>query len=121
YGEVLDALYQAQVHGLPTEVLSWALQRKLLQHLETAWKEPDEGIWEVRGERRHFTHTKVMAWVAFDRGVQAVERFGRSGTVDRWREVRSAIHREVLERGFDVQLNSFTQSYGSKRLDASLL
>ena len=89
--------------------------------LEDAWKEPDEGIWEVRGPRRHFTHSKVMAWVAFDRGIQAVERFGRVGPVERWRAVRSEIHEEVCEQGFDVELNSFTQSYGSKRLDASLL
>jgi GH15 family glucan-1,4-alpha-glucosidase len=75
----------------------------------------------VRGGKRHFTHSKVMAWVAFDRGVQAVERFGRPGPVDRWRDVRAEIHREVCERGFDAELNSFTQSYGSKRLDASLL
>src|SRR5437773_1498130 len=98
-----------------------SLQRRLLRFLEDAWKEPDDGIWEVRGPRRHFTHSKVMAWVAFDRGVQAVERFGRTGPVERWREVRSEIHREVLERGFDVELNSFTQSYGSKLVDASLL
>ena len=97
------------------------MQRQLLRYLEQAWKEPDEGIWEVRGPRRHFTHSKVMAWVAFDRGVQAVERFGRAGPVDAWRETRAEIHREVLENGFDVELNSFTQSYGSKRLDASLL
>jgi GH15 family glucan-1,4-alpha-glucosidase len=121
YGEVLDALHQARVHELESSKESWALQRQLLGYLEDAWKEPDEGIWEVRGPRRHFTHSKVMAWVAFDRGVQAVERFGRAGPADRWREVRAAIHREVLERGFDVELNSFTQSYGSKRLDASLL
>jgi GH15 family glucan-1,4-alpha-glucosidase len=121
YGEVLDALHQARVHELEVSNEAWALQRRLLGFLEHAWKEPDEGIWEVRGPRRHFTHSKVMAWVAFDRGVQAVERFGRAGPVERWREVRSEIHREVCERGFDVGLNSFTQSYGSQRLDASLL
>jgi GH15 family glucan-1,4-alpha-glucosidase len=121
YGEVLDAMHQGRVHELEALQESWSLQRRLLRFLEDAWKEPDEGIWEVRGPRRHFTHSKVMAWVAFDRGVQAVERFGRSGPVERWREVRSEIHREVLERGFDVELNSFTQFYGSKRLDASLL
>ena len=121
YGEVLDALHQARVHELESSKEAWALQRELLGYLEDAWKEPDEGIWEVRGPRRHFTHSKVMAWVAFDRGVQAVERFGRPGPADRWRETRAAIHREVLEHGFDVELNSFTQSYGSKRLDASLL
>jgi GH15 family glucan-1,4-alpha-glucosidase len=121
YGEVLDALHQARVHELEISKEAWALQRQLLGYLEDAWKEPDEGIWEVRGPRRHFTHSKVMAWVAFDRGVQAVERFGRPGPADRWRETRAAIHREVLEHGYDVELNSFTQSYGSKRLDASLL
>jgi len=121
YGEVLDALHQARMHELESSKEAWALQRELLGYLEDAWKEPDEGIWEVRGPRRHFTHSKVMAWVAFDRGVQAVERHGRPGPADRWREIRTAIHREVLERGFDVELNSFTQSYGSKRLDASLL
>jgi GH15 family glucan-1,4-alpha-glucosidase len=121
YGEVLDALHQARTHELESSKEAWALQRELLGYLEDAWKEPDEGIWEVRGPRRHFTHSKVMAWVAFDRGVQAVERHGRPGPADRWREIRAAIHREVLERGFDVELNSFTQSYESKRLDASLL
>jgi GH15 family glucan-1,4-alpha-glucosidase len=121
YGEVLDALHQGRVRDLEVSKEAWALQRRLLTFLEEAWKEPDEGIWEVRGPRRHFTHSKVMAWVAFDRGVQAVERFDRAGPVERWREVRTAIHREVCERGFDADLNSFTQSYGSKRLDASLL
>jgi GH15 family glucan-1,4-alpha-glucosidase len=121
YGEVLDALHQGRCHELEQSREAWALQRQLLRFLEHAWKEPDEGIWEVRGPRRHFTHSKVMAWVAFDRGVQAVERFGHAGPVDRWREARAEIHREVCERGFDVELNSFTQSYGSKRLDASLL
>jgi GH15 family glucan-1,4-alpha-glucosidase len=121
YGEVLDAMHQGRVHELEVSEEAWSLQRRLLRFLEDAWKEPDEGIWEVRGGRRHFTHSKVMAWVAFDRGVQAVERFGRSGPVERWRKVRDEIHREVLELGFDRELNSFTQSYGSKRLDASLL
>jgi len=121
YGEVLDALHQARVNNLEMSKEAWSLQRRLLGFLEHAWKEPDEGIWEVRGPRRHFTHSKVMAWVAFDRGVQAVERFGRSGPVERWRKIRTAIHREVCEKGFDGELNSFTQSYGSKRLDASLL
>ena len=121
YGEVLDALHQGRCRDLEVSKEAWALQRRLLRYLEDAWKEPDEGIWEVRGPRRHFTHSKVMAWVAFDRGVQAVERFGRNGPVERWREIRSEIHAEVCERGFDVELNSFTQSYGERRLDASLL
>jgi GH15 family glucan-1,4-alpha-glucosidase len=121
YGEVLDALHQARAHDLEGSKEAWALQRRLLRFLEDAWKQPDDGIWEVRGPRRHFTHSKVMAWVAFDRGVQAVERFGRAGPVDHWRKIRAQIHDEVCERGFDVELNTFTQSYGSKRLDASLL
>ena len=121
YGEVLDALHQGRVHELGLSREAWALQRRLLTYLENVWKEPDEGIWEVRGPRRHFTHSKVMAWVAFDRGVQAVERFGRNGPVERWRKARAAIHEEVCQRGFDRELNSFTGFYGSKRLDASLL
>src|ERR687887_2884888 len=121
YGEVMDALHQGRTHDLPRSKEAWALQRHLLRHLEHAWKEPDEGIWEVRGPRRHFTHSKVMAWVAFDRGVQAVERFDRTGPVDRWRRVRAEIHDEVLRKGFDTELNSFVGFYGGKRLDASLL
>jgi GH15 family glucan-1,4-alpha-glucosidase len=121
YGEVLDAMHQGRVHELDRLPEAWSLQRRLLAFLEAAWKEPDDGIWEVRGGRRHFTHSKVMAWVAFDRGVRAVEEFGRSGPVDRWRQIRDEIHREVCERGFDRELNSFTQSYDSQRLDASLL
>jgi len=121
YGEVLDAMHQGRVHELEGSPEAWSLQRRLLAFLENAWKEPDDGIWEVRGGRRHFTHSKVMAWVAFDRGVQAVEQFERSGPVERWRKVRDEIQREVLERGFNRELNTFTQSYGSKRLDASLL
>jgi GH15 family glucan-1,4-alpha-glucosidase len=121
YGEVLDALHQARARNLEVSKEAWAFQRHLLGYLESAWKEPDEGIWEVRGPRRHFTHSKVMAWVAFDRGVQAVERYGQTGPVERWREIRSAIHHEVCEQGFNAELGSFTQSYGSKELDASLL
>jgi GH15 family glucan-1,4-alpha-glucosidase len=121
YGEVLDALHQGRVHELGLSREAWALQRRLLTYLEEIWKEPDEGIWEVRGPRRHFTHSKVMAWVAFDRGVQAVERFGRNGPVDRWRKAREAIRDEVCRRGYDSELNAFTGFYGSKRLDASLL
>jgi GH15 family glucan-1,4-alpha-glucosidase len=112
FGEVLDAMHQGRVHELERLPEAWSLQRRLLRHLEDAWKEPDEGLWEVRGPRRHFTHSKVMAWVAFDRGIQAVERFGRTGPADRWREIRAEIHREVCERGFDVELNSIRQYYG---------
>jgi GH15 family glucan-1,4-alpha-glucosidase len=121
FGEVMDALYQARVHGLAKEKPAWALQRALLDHLERIWREPDEGIWEIRGDRRHFVHSKVMAWVAFDRAVRTVEEQGLDGPVDRWRELREQIHVEVCERGFDDSLGSFVQSYGSKDVDASLL
>jgi len=121
YGEVLDVLHQARRREIEPNDESWALQRVLLANLERRWREPDEGIWEVRGPRRHFTHSKVMAWVALDRAVKAVEDFGRQGEVERWRRVRDEIHAEVLERGYDEELGSFVQSYDSKRLDASLL
>jgi GH15 family glucan-1,4-alpha-glucosidase len=121
YGEVLDALYQARVHGIGIDPQAWRIQLALLDHLEDAWREPDEGIWEIRGERRHFVHSKAMAWVAFDRAVRTVELQGLDGPVDRWRDLRDEIHNEVCERGFDSGLGSFTQSYGSTELDASLL
>ena len=121
YGEVMDALHQARVHELATDAPAWSLQEMLLEFLEGAWNKPDDGIWEVRGGQRHFTHSKVLAWVAFDRAVQDVERFGLPGPVDRWRRVRDEIHEEVCREGFDTELNSFTQSYGSKELDASTL
>jgi GH15 family glucan-1,4-alpha-glucosidase len=121
YGEVMDALYQARAHGLAFESSAWSLQKTLLRALERTWQEPDEGIWEVRGGRRHFVHSKVMAWVAFDRAVRSVELQGVDGPVERWRELREQIHSEVCERGFDAGLGSFTQSYGSQELDASLL
>ena len=121
YGEVMDVLHQARRHEIEPDEESWALERVLLANLERRWQEPDEGIWEVRGPRRHFTHSKVMAWVAMDRAVKAVEDFGRQGDVERWRRVRDEIHAEVLERGYDDELGSFVQSYDSKRLDASLL
>jgi GH15 family glucan-1,4-alpha-glucosidase len=121
YGEVMDALHVARHAGIAPSEASWALQKALLSWLEHAWREPDEGIWEVRGPRRHFTHSKVMAWVAFDRGVKAVERFGAHGPVDRWRQLRATIHEEVCRQGFDPARNTFTQYYGSQELDASLL
>jgi GH15 family glucan-1,4-alpha-glucosidase len=122
YGEVLDCLYQARVHGLPVDPNAWKIQLALLDHLEEAWRDPDEGIWEIRGPRRHFVHSKAMAWVAFDRAVRTVEDgLGLDGPVDRWRAVRDEIHREVCEKGFDETLGSFVQSYGSQELDASLL
>jgi GH15 family glucan-1,4-alpha-glucosidase len=121
YGEVMDAMHVARRAGLADDADAWALQEALLGHLERAWRQPDEGIWEVRGPRRHFTHSKMMAWVAFDRAVKAVERYGASGPVDRWRQLRDEIHAEVLRDGFDSKRHTFTQYYGSKELDASLL
>jgi GH15 family glucan-1,4-alpha-glucosidase len=100
YGEVMDVLHQGRCEGLDRSEASWHVQSALLDFLESHWKEPDEGIWEGRGGRRHFTHSKVMAWVAFDRAVKRAEQFGRQGPVDRWRDLRDAIHREVCERGF---------------------
>ena len=121
YGEVMDALYQARVHGLAFDPKAWFIQLALLDHLEDAWRQPDQGIWEIRGERRHFVHSKAMAWVAFDRAVRTVETQGLDGPLERWRAVRDEIHEEVCTRGFDAELGSFTQSYGAKELDASLL
>jgi GH15 family glucan-1,4-alpha-glucosidase len=121
HGEVMDALYQARKGGLVTTQSGWALQVQLLSHLQEIWTEPDEGIWEVRGPRRHFTHSKVMAWVALDRSIRSAEEFGLSGPVTIWRELRARIHRQVCEQGFDADLGSFVQSFGSKALDASLL
>ena len=121
YGEVMDAMHQARRGGLVESEADWAFQSAVLRHLESIWQRPDHGLWEVRGEPRHFTYSKVMAWVAFDRGIHAIEQFNLSGPVDHWRQIRQAIHDEVCERGFDRELGSFVQSYGSKELDASLL
>ncbi len=121
YGEVLDAFYVARRAGLATNDATWALESGLISHLETIWREPDEGIWEVRGGRRHFTHSKVMAWVAFDRAVRSIEEFGLDGPLERWREVRAAIHAEVCAHGYDANENTFVQSFGDATLDASLL
>jgi GH15 family glucan-1,4-alpha-glucosidase len=121
YGEVLGAMYQARRLGMAHDSAGWQLERKLVEHLETIWMEPDEGIWEVRGGRRHFVHSKVMAWSAFDCAIRSIEEFNLDGPVERWREVRATIHAQVCEKGFDAQQNSFTQAYGEKPLDASLL
>jgi GH15 family glucan-1,4-alpha-glucosidase len=121
YGEVMDTLYQARKAGLPSDAWSWGLQKQLLHTLEQAWREPDEGLWEVRGPRRHFTHSKVLAWVAFDRGVKSIEQFGADGPLDHWRGIRAAIHDDVCRNGFSRSKGAFTQSYGSEALDASLL
>jgi GH15 family glucan-1,4-alpha-glucosidase len=121
YGEVMDALHKARELGIEAHPSTWALQRALLEFLEGNWQRPDEGIWEVRGPRRHFTHSKVLAWVAMDRAVKAVTDHGHEGPVERWRQVRDEIHREVCANAYDPDRNTFTQSYGSRELDASLL
>ncbi|WP_165251802.1 glycoside hydrolase family 15 protein [Paludisphaera soli] len=121
YGEVMDSLHQARRLGLEGDGDSWRLQRALMDFLESDWREPDEGIWEVRGPRRQFTHSKVMAWVAFDRAVKAVEQSGLDGPVGRWKALRAEVHAQVCRDGFDAGLNSFVQSYGGRELDASLL
>jgi GH15 family glucan-1,4-alpha-glucosidase len=121
YGEVIDALHVARGAGLELDPSAWELEKLILAFVETAWREPDEGIWEVRGPRRHFTHSKVLAWVAFDRSIKSAEQFGLDGPVDRWRQVRQEIHDDVCRNGFDTGLNTFTQYYGSTGVDASLL
>jgi GH15 family glucan-1,4-alpha-glucosidase len=121
YGEVIGALYRAREVGLEPDRNAWALQKKLLGYLKRIWREPDHGIWEIRGAPQHFTHSKVMAWVAFDRAVRSVEEQGLDGPVERWRELAAEIHADVCERGYDSELGAFTQYYGSGTLDASLL
>jgi GH15 family glucan-1,4-alpha-glucosidase len=120
-GEVIDSLFQALQRGLGRSATGWALARAIMGHLEGAWRQPDHGIWEVRGPPRHFTHSKIMVWVAFDRVVRAAEVLSLDAPVERWRRVRDEVHAEVCERGFDPGLGAFTQSYGSGSLDASLL
>src|ERR1700722_1037305 len=121
FGEMMDVHYQARRGGLSGDDSGWDAQLKFLEHLQKIWTEPDEGIWEVRGEPRHFTYSKVMAWVGFDRSIRSAETFGLRGPVDEWRELRDEIHREVCAKGFDRKLGTFVQSFGSKQLDASLL
>jgi GH15 family glucan-1,4-alpha-glucosidase len=121
YGELLDSAYLARRKGMRKNEAGWELTRALVNHLEEIWTEPDEGIWEIRGPRRHFVHSKVMAWVAFDRAVRLVQEFGEDGPLNRWVNLRNDIHDEVCRLGFSRELNSFVQFYGSKELDASLL
>ena len=121
FGEVMDALHQARCNGLAASESGWAVQLALLSHLERVWTQPDEGIWEVRGPPRHFTYSKVMAWVAFDRAIKSAKQFDLEGPVERWRTVAAEIHDQVCRDGFDPVLGSFVQSYGSKCRDASLL
>jgi GH15 family glucan-1,4-alpha-glucosidase len=121
FGEVMEALYFARVDGLAAAQGSWALQINLIEHLETVWEQPDEGIWEMRSGRQHFTFSKVMAWRAMDCAIRTAEEFGMKAPLERWREVRERIHAMVCERGFNKQRNSFMQVFGSDDVDASLL
>jgi GH15 family glucan-1,4-alpha-glucosidase len=121
WGETLDALFLARQAGLPADRDAWALQVALMDHLESAWREPDNGLWEVRGDRQHFTHSKVMAWVAADRMARSVRTQGLPGPAPRWEQLRDEIHHDVVTSAFDAERNTFTQAYGSAALDASLL
>jgi hypothetical protein len=121
FGEVMDALHLARVGGLQDIAEGWDFQRALLSHLEKVWSFMDDGIWEVRGERQHFTHSKAMAWVAFDRAIKSAEAFRLMGPIDRWRDLRAEIHTEVCERAFNRGIGAFVQAFGSDRLDASTL
>jgi GH15 family glucan-1,4-alpha-glucosidase len=121
WGETLDALFLARQAGLPADADAWALQVALMNHLESAWRDPDNGLWEVRGDRQHFTHSKVMAWVAADRMARSVRSHGLPGPAPRWEAIRDQIHHDVVTHAFDADRNTFTQAYGSAALDASLL
>jgi GH15 family glucan-1,4-alpha-glucosidase len=121
YGELLNAVYESRVHGVAANANVWSLMRKLLEWLDDGWRQEDAGLWEVRGPLRHFTHSKVMAWVAFDRAVRFHEEFGASGPHKRWAELRDEIHAEVLDRAWSTSKNAFAQSYDSDDLDASVL
>ncbi len=121
YGEVMDTLHLARAAGIEAEPHVWQIQLALLDFLSCRWRDPDEGIWEVRGPRRHFVHSKVMAWVAFDRGIKDAEAYGLDGPVDDWKRSRDEIHAQVCDSGFDESRNTFVQHYGSDELDASLL
>ncbi len=121
YGEVLSALHAAQAAGLGCDEFSWSLQRSILSHLETVMDQPDSGLWEVRGPRRHFTHSRVMVWVAFDRAVRTAEANHLDGPIERWRQLRDQVHAEVCDRGWSPAVGAFTQYYGGTGLDAALL
>src|ERR1700722_7985375 len=117
----MDAMHLARTIGIHSDPASWAFQRHLVDFVETHWQEPDEGLWEIRGPRRDFTHSKGMAWVAIDRAVKAVEKFELEGDVKRWKALREQIHQEVCAKGYNPQRKAFTQYYGTDQLDASLL
>jgi GH15 family glucan-1,4-alpha-glucosidase len=121
FGEVMDALHQARQGGLGANEAGWAMQREFLLHLSRIWHEPDEGLWEVRSGREHFTHSKAMAWLAFDRAIRSAETYGLPGPIAEWRALRERIHEDVCSNGFNTELGHFVRAYGSKELDASLL
>jgi GH15 family glucan-1,4-alpha-glucosidase len=121
FGEVLDSFWIARRMGIPVPQTAWAVGTKLLEYLETAWHDPDEGIWEIRGAPQHFTHSKVMAWVAFDRAVKGMELLGRKGPLAAFKREREDLRKEILAKGYDAERGTFVQHYGSKELDASLL
>src|SRR5262249_16642850 len=121
YGELIDALHQARATRLKLDEGTWDLECAVLKHLAEVWDHPDHGIWERRGEAKHYVFSKVMCWVAFDRAIKSAETFGFKAPLGRWRALRDRIHRDVCEKGFDPALNSFVESYGSKKLDASTL
>jgi GH15 family glucan-1,4-alpha-glucosidase len=121
FGEVMDALHQARQGGLGANEAGWAMQREFLLHLSRIWHEPDEGLWEVRSGREHFTHSKAMAWLAFDRAIRSAETFGLPGPIEEWRALRERIYEDVCSHGFNTELGHFVRAYGSKELDASLL
>jgi GH15 family glucan-1,4-alpha-glucosidase len=121
YGELMDAFHQARVAKLELDETTWDVECKVLEHLEEIWSLPDSGIWERRGGDKHYVLSKVMTWVAFDRAIKSAEQFGLDGPLDRWKQLRDTIHRDVCEKGFDREQNTFVESYGSKLLDASIL
>ncbi len=121
FGEVMDALHQARQGGLGANEAGWAMQREFLLHLARIWHEPDEGLWEVRSGREHFTHSKAMAWLAFDRAIRSAETYRLPGPIEEWRALRERIHEDVCSHGFNAELGHFVRAYGSKELDASLL
>jgi GH15 family glucan-1,4-alpha-glucosidase len=121
FGEIMDVHHQARRGGLSTNESGWDAQVAFLGHLDKVWKQPDQGIWEMRGPAQHFTYSKVMAWVAYDRAIKSAETFGLPGPIDEWRKTREIICDEVCAHGYDKELGTFTQAYGSKQLDANLL
>jgi GH15 family glucan-1,4-alpha-glucosidase len=121
YGELIDAFHQSRVAELKLDDGSWALECTVLEHLAEVWDQPDHGIWERRGDGRHYVSSKVMTWVAFDRGIKSAETFGFKAPIEKWRALRDVIHRDVCDHGFDARQNTFVESYGSQLLDASIL